>query len=100
MVGFKLSVRPEPLRNLFGNLEVRMSTTLFHTRHCQPYVVLRMRVAEGGFAKERPKRGGMVGGTYQGFRFLDMLMTKEELAIEVAQINRIEIDDMDFAKPV
>lgn len=28
-----------------------------------------------------------------------MLMSKQELAIEIAQINGIEVDDVDFAEP-
>ena len=35
----------------------------------------------------------------QGFGFLDMLMTEEELAIEIAQVNRIQINDMYFSEP-
>lgn len=37
--------------------------------------------------------------TYQGLRFLDMFMAKEELAIQVAQVNSIEVDNVNFAEP-
>lgn len=36
--------------------------------------------------------------TYQGLRFFDMLMSEKELPIEITQVNRIKIDDMDFAE--
>ena len=34
----------------------------------------------------------------QGFRFLDVLLAKEELPVEVAQIDGVEIDDVNLAK--
>lgn len=36
--------------------------------------------------------------THQGLGFFDMLITEEELAIQIAQVNRIKVDDVDFAK--
>lgn len=35
----------------------------------------------------------------QGFGFLDMFMTEEELAVEIAQVNRVQINDMNFPEP-
>lgn len=35
---------------------------------------------------------------HQGLGFLDMLITEEELAIQIAKVNCIEVDDMNFAK--
>lgn len=37
--------------------------------------------------------------THQGLGLLDVLMAEEELAIEVAQVDCVEIDNVDFAKP-
>jgi hypothetical protein len=37
--------------------------------------------------------------TDQGLRFLDVLMSEKELSVEIAQINGIEVNDMDFPKP-
>jgi hypothetical protein len=34
---------------------------------------------------------------YQSLGFFDMLVSKEELPIEIAEIDRIKIDDVDFA---
>jgi hypothetical protein len=36
--------------------------------------------------------------TYNGFRLLDVFVSEEKLAIEVAEVDCVEIDDMDFAK--
>lgn len=35
---------------------------------------------------------------YQSFRFLDVLVSEKELAVEIAQVDRIEVDDVDFSK--
>jgi hypothetical protein len=37
--------------------------------------------------------------TNQRLRFLDVLMSEKELSVEIAQINGIEVNDMDFPKP-
>lgn len=34
--------------------------------------------------------------THDGFGFFDVFEAEEELAIEIAKIDRIEIDDVDF----
>ena len=36
--------------------------------------------------------------TYQGFRFFDVLMPEEELAIEIAEIDGVEIDNVDLTE--
>lgn len=36
--------------------------------------------------------------THQGLGFFDMLIAEEKLAIQIAQVNRIKVDDVDFAK--
>jgi len=35
---------------------------------------------------------------HQSLRFLDMFMTEEELTIEIAEIDGVQIDDMDLAE--
>jgi len=35
---------------------------------------------------------------YQCFRLLDVLVAEQELAVEVAQVDGVEVDDVDFAK--
>lgn len=35
---------------------------------------------------------------YQSFRLLDMLVSEEELSVEIAQVDGIEVDDVDFTK--
>ena len=37
--------------------------------------------------------------TNQSLRLLDVLVSEKELSIEIAQINVIEVNDMDFAEP-
>lgn len=41
-------------------------------------------------------RGG--GSTYQCLRFLDVLLAKEELAVQVAQVDCVKVDNVDFAE--
>ena len=36
--------------------------------------------------------------THQSFRLLDMLLSEEELAVQIAQIDGVEIDDVDLAE--
>ena len=45
--------------------------------------------------ERRLDEGELTGQTHQGFWFLDMLKTEEKLAIQIAQIYCIEIDDVD-----
>ena len=35
---------------------------------------------------------------YQGFQFLDVFISEEELAVEVAQVDRVEVDDVDLSE--
>jgi hypothetical protein len=37
--------------------------------------------------------------TNQRLGFLDVLVSEKELSVEIAQINGIEVNDMDFPKP-
>ena len=39
------------------------------------------------------------GRSNQGFGFLDMFMTEEKLTIEIAQVDRVQIHNMNFSKP-
>lgn len=41
---------------------------------------------------------GMCSLSYQRFRLLDMLVSEEELAVEVAEVNGIKVDDVNFAE--
>jgi hypothetical protein len=34
----------------------------------------------------------------EGFRLLDVLMSEQELAVEVAQVDRVKVNNVDFAK--
>jgi hypothetical protein len=36
--------------------------------------------------------------TYNGLWLLDMFVSEEELAVEVAEVDGVEIDDVDFAE--
>ena len=36
--------------------------------------------------------------TYDSFRLLDVFVSEEELAVEVAQVDGVEIDDVDLAE--
>lgn len=35
----------------------------------------------------------------QGFGFLDMFMTKEKLSVEIAQVDCVQINNVDFPEP-
>lgn len=35
--------------------------------------------------------------TYQGLGLLDVLVSEEELTVEIAQVNGVEVDDVDLA---
>ena len=37
--------------------------------------------------------------TNQRLRFLDVLMSEKELSVEIAQVNGIEVNEMDFHEP-
>lgn len=39
-----------------------------------------------------------LGLLYQSFGLLDMFMSEKELAVEITEVDSIEIDDMNFAK--
>ena len=104
MVGLQFGVWTEFLRNLLRNLESRMSLSSFHILiHVFPATArranARRRTEEGGFGSKRRKRTTIVVWTYQGLRLLDMFMSEEELAIEVAQVDCIQVDNVDFAEP-
>ena len=36
--------------------------------------------------------------THHSLRFFDVFVSEEELSVEVAQVDRIEVDDMNFTK--
>ena len=40
----------------------------------------------------------IVRTSYQSFRFLDMLMSEQELAVQVAQVDGVEIDNVGFTE--
>lgn len=42
---------------------------------------------------EKERNGITAHAAYQCLRFLDVLMTKEKLTVEIAKINRIQIND-------
>ena len=47
---------------------------------------------------EISKRESISAQSYNSFWFLDMLMTEEKLAVEVAEIDGIKVDDVDMTK--
>lgn len=90
MVGFELRVRLKLVCDLLGDLD----TAAVLVRH-----VLQGRSRRNW---RRPGRAGSWHSrcqvTHQCFGFLDMFEAEKELTIQVAQVNRVEIDDVDFTK--
>jgi hypothetical protein len=72
VIGFDRNVGVEGVRRLFGNL-LECQRILSHSRN-----VCR-----------RP---------YQCLRLLDVLVPKQELAVEVAEVDGVEVDNVDLAK--
>jgi hypothetical protein len=72
MVRLDLDVRVEPARRLFRNLVAS------HISCCS---------STWGFQT-----------THQRLRLLDMLVAEQKLAIQITQIDRVQVDNMDFAK--
>lgn len=68
-----------------------------HVRPCSLY-----RVAEGIEAQSERTREGrgteQTAKTYQCFRFLDMFVAEEKLTIQIAQIDGIKVNDVNFSK--
>lgn len=76
VIGVEFRIRPELLRNFFGDLYAGKEPLNFP-------VDLTDRAAIS---------------TYQGLGLLDVLLTEEKLPIQIAQVDSIEINNVDFAK--
>ena len=72
VIGFDRNVRVEGVRRLFGNL-LECQRILSHSRN-------------------------LYRCPYQCLRLLDVLVAKQKLAVEVAEIDGVKVDNVDLAK--
>lgn len=42
---------------------------------------------------------GSLRSSYQGFRAFDMFLSEEKLAVEIAEVDSVEVHNMDFPEP-
>lgn len=86
MIGLNLGVRLELMRNLFGYL--------FSPPIMSDY--LRRKLYEGVRTTREDHRKGARWSTHQSFGLLNVFVAEKELSVQIAQIDRIQIDDMDL----
>lgn len=88
MIGLNLGVRLELMRDLFGYL--------FSPPIMSDY--LRRKPYEGVRTTREDHRKGARWSTHQSLGLLDMFVAEKELPVQIAQIDRIQIDYMDLTE--
>lgn len=90
MVGLQLRAGLELARNLLRDLIERGDAALSGYPRAQTECEVRR--------EDGRMDGGNAEITHQSLWFLDVLVSEEELTVQVAQIDRVKVDDVDFAE--